>query len=248
MEALSVQALRIVRAFGDTEAAKVTTSVGPEQEYFLVDRDTYNKREDLIFAGRTLFGAPAPKGQELDDHYYGSIKERVSAYMHDLNEELWKLGVTAKTQHNEVAPAQHELAPIYNTTNIATDHNQLIMETMKKVALRHNLVCLLHEKPFAGINGSGKHNNWSMSTDTGINLLDLGTTPHQNKQFLLILSAIMKAVDEYAPLLRESAANPGNDHRLGADEAPPAIISMFLGEQLEDVLNQLCEKRGSDIQ
>ncbi len=242
MEAVSVQALRIVRAFGDTESTKITTSVGPEQEYFLVDQDTYNKREDLIFAGRTLFGAPAPKGQELDDHYYGSIKERVSAYMHDLNKELWKLGVTAKTQHNEVAPAQHELAPIYNTTNIATDHNQLIMETMKKVALRHNLVCLLHEKPFAGINGSGKHNNWSMSTDTGVNLLDPGTTPHQNKQFLLILSAIMKAVDEYAPLLRESAANPGNDHRLGANEAPPAIISMFLGEQLEDVLNQLCEK------
>ncbi|HAP19945.1 MAG TPA: glutamine synthetase type III [Lachnospiraceae bacterium] len=242
MEALSVQALRIVRAFGDTEAQKVTTSVGPEQEYFLVDRDTYNQREDLIFAGRTLFGAPAPKGQELDDHYFGSIKERVSSYMNDLNEELWKLGVTAKTQHNEVAPAQHELAPIYNTTNIATDHNQLIMETMKKVALRHNLVCLLHEKPFAGINGSGKHNNWSMSTDTGINLLDPGVTPHQNKQFLLILSAILKAVDEYAPLLRESAANPGNDHRLGANEAPPAIISIFLGEQLEDVLNQLCEK------
>ena len=242
MEALSVQALRIVRAFGDTEAQKVTTSVGPEQEYFLVDRDTYNQREDLIFAGRTLFGAPAPKGQELDDHYFGSIKERVSSYMNDLNEELWKLGVTAKTQHNEVAPAQHELAPIYNTTNIATDHNQLIMETMKKVALRHNLVCLLHEKPFAGINGSGKHNNWSMSTDTGVNLLDPGVTPHQNKQFLLILSAILKAVDEYAPLLRESAANPGNDHRLGANEAPPAIISIFLGEQLEDVLNQLCEK------
>ncbi len=242
MEALNVQALRIVRAFGDTEAQKVTTSVGPEQEYFLVDRDTYNQREDLIFAGRTLFGAPAPKGQELDDHYFGSIKERVSSYMNDLNEELWKLGVTAKTQHNEVAPAQHELAPIYNTTNIATDHNQLIMETMKKVALRHNLVCLLHEKPFAGINGSGKHNNWSMSTDTGVNLLDPGITPHQNKQFLLILSAILKAVDEYAPLLRESAANPGNDHRLGANEAPPAIISIFLGEQLEDVLNQLCEK------
>ena len=242
MEALSVQALRIVRAFGDTEAQKVTTSVGPEQEYFLVDRDTYNQREDLIFAGRTLFGAPAQKGQELDDHYFGSIKERVSSYMNDLNEELWKLGVTAKTQHNEVAPAQHELAPIYNTTNIATDHNQLIMETMKKVALRHNLVCLLHEKPFAGINGSGKHNNWSMSTDTGVNLLDPGVTPHQNKQFLLILSAILKAVDEYAPLLRESAANPGNDHRLGANEAPPAIISIFLGEQLEDVLNQLCEK------
>lgn len=242
MEALSVQALRIVRAFGDTEAQKVITSVGPEQEYFLVDRDTYNQREDLIFAGRTLFGAPAPKGQELDDHYFGSLKERVSSYMNDLNEELWKLGVTAKTQHNEVAPAQHELAPIYNTTNIATDHNQLIMETMKKVALRHNLVCLLHEKPFAGINGSGKHNNWSMSTDTGVNLLDPGVTPHQNKQFLLILSAILKAVDEYAPLLRESAANPGNDHRLGANEAPPAIISIFLGEQLEDVLNQLCEK------
>ena len=242
MEALNVQALRIVRAFGDTEAQKVTTSVGTEQEYFLVDRDTYNQREDLIFAGRTLFGAPAPKGQELDDHYFGSIKERVSEYMNDLNEELWKLGVTAKTQHNEVAPAQHELAPVYNTTNIATDHNQLVMETMKKVALRHNLVCLLHEKPFAGINGSGKHNNWSMSTDTGVNLLDPGTTPHQNKQFLLILSAVLKAVDEYAPLLRESAANPGNDHRLGANEAPPAIISIFLGEQLEDVLNQLCEK------
>ena len=237
-----MQALRVVRAFGDTEAQKVTTSVGPEQEYFLVDRDTYNQREDLIFAGRTLFGAPAPKGQELDDHYFGSIKERVSEYMNDLNEELWKLGVTAKTQHNEVAPAQHELAPVYNTTNIATDHNQLVMETMKKVALRHNLVCLLHEKPFAGINGSGKHNNWSMSTDTGVNLLDPGTTPHQNKQFLLILSAVLKAVDEYAPLLRESAANPGNDHRLGANEAPPAIISIFLGEQLEDVLNQLCEK------
>lgn len=242
MEALNVQALRIVRAFGDTESQKITTSVGPEQEYFLVDRDTYNQREDLIFAGRTLFGAPAPKGQELDDHYFGSIKERVSSYMNDLNEELWKLGVTAKTQHNEVAPAQHELAPIFNTTNIATDHNQLIMETMKKVALRHNLVCLLHEKPFAGINGSGKHNNWSMSTDTGVNLLDPGITPHQNKQFLLILSAILKAVDEYAPLLRESSANPGNDHRLGANEAPPAIISIFLGEQLEDVLNQLCEK------
>lgn len=242
MEALNIQALRIVRAFGDTEATRVTTSVGPEQEYFLVDRDTYTKREDLIFAGRTLFGAPAPKGQELDDHYFGSIKERVSSYMNDLNEELWKLGVTAKTQHNEVAPAQHELAPIYNTTNIATDHNQLVMETMKKVALRHDLVCLLHEKPFAGINGSGKHNNWSMSTDTGANLLDPGTTPHQNKQFLLILSAILKAVDEYAPLLRESAANPGNDHRLGANEAPPAIISIFLGEQLEDVLSQLSEK------
>ncbi len=242
MEALSTQALRIVRLFGDTTATKVTTSVGPEQEYFLVDKDTYDKRKDLIFAGRTLFGAPAPKGQELDDHYFGTIKERVFAYMTELNEELWKLGITAKTQHNEVAPAQHELAPIYNTTNIATDHNQLVMETMKKVALRHNLVCLLHEKPFAGINGSGKHNNWSMSTDTGVNLLEPGKTPHSNKQFLLVLAAILKAVDDYAPLLRMSAAIPGNDHRLGANEAPPAIISVFLGEQLEDVLSQLCEK------
>ncbi len=242
MEALSTQALRIVRLFGDTTATKITTSVGPEQEYFLVDKDTYNKRKDLIFTGRTLFGAPAPKGQELDDHYFGTIKERVFSYMTELNEELWKLGITAKTQHNEVAPAQHELAPIYNTTNIATDHNQLVMETMKKVALRHNLVCLLHEKPFAGINGSGKHNNWSMSTDTGKNLLEPGQTPHSNKQFLLVLAAILKAVDDYAPLLRMSAATPGNDHRLGANEAPPAIISVFLGEQLEDVLSQLCEK------
>lgn len=242
MEAIDKQAMRIVRLFGNTTATKVTTSVGAEQEYFLVDRDTYMKRKDLIFAGRTLFGAPAPKGQEMDDHYFGIIKERVAAYMSDLNEELWKLGVTAKTQHNEVAPAQHELAPVYATTNIATDHNQLVMEMMKKVALRHNLVCLLHEKPFDGVNGSGKHNNWSMITDTGINLLDPGKTPHENRQFLLVLSAILKAVDEYAPLLRESAANPGNDHRLGANEAPPAIISVFLGEQLEDVLNQLCEK------
>ncbi len=242
MEAVNVQALRLIRAFGDTDAKRVVTSVGPEQEYFLVDKPTYDQREDLFFTGRTLFGAPAPKGQELDDHYFGSIKERVSSYMHDLNIELWKLGITAKTQHNEVAPAQHELAPIYNTTNIATDHNQLIMETMKKVALRHDLVCLLHEKPFAGINGSGKHNNWSMATDTGINLLDPGVTPHQNKQFLLILAAIIKAVDDYAPLLRQSAATVGNDHRLGANEAPPAIISIFLGEQLQDVLEQLCEK------
>ena len=219
VEAVSTQALRLIRAFGDTEATDIITSVGPEQEYFL-----------------------APKGQELDDHYFGNLKERVSSYMHDLNEELWKLGVSAKTQHNEAAPAQHELAPIYNTTNIATDHNQLIMETMKKVALRHDLVCLLHEKPFAGINGSGKHNNWSLSTNLGENLLDPGITPHQNKRFLLILSAILKAVDEYAPLLRESAANPGNDHRLGGYEAPPAIVSVFLGEQLEDVLEQLCEK------
>ena len=209
---------------------------------FVAENGRVPERKDLIYAGRTLFGAMPPKGQELDDHYFGTIRQRIAAFMRDVNIELWKVGVSAKTQHNEVAPAQHELAPIYNTTNIATDHNQLIMETMKKVALRHNLVCLLHEKPFAGINGSGKHNNWSMSTDTGVNLLDPGVTPHQNKQFLLILSAILKAVDEYAPLLRESAANPGNDHRLGANEAPPAIISIFLGEQLEDVLNQLCEK------
>ena len=242
MEALSTQAMRIIKLFGDTTATKVVTSVGPEQEYFLVDKDTYDKRNDLIFTGRTLFGAPAPKGQELDDHYFGTIKERVLAYMTELNEELWKLGITAKTQHNEVAPAQHELAPIYDTTNIATDHNQLIMEIMKKVALRHNLVCLLHEKPFAGINGSGKHNNWSMSTDTGKNLLEPGDTPHSNKQFLLVLASILKAVDDYAPLLRMSAAIPGNDHRLGANEAPPAIISVFLGDQLEDVLSQLCEK------
>lgn len=242
MEALNTQALRIVRLFGDTTATKVITSVGAEQEYFLVDKDTYNKRKDLIFTGRTLFGAPAPKGQELDDHYFGTIKDRVFAYMTELNEELWKLGIPAKTQHNEVAPGQHELAPIYETTNIGTDHNQLVMETMKKVALRHNLVCLLHEKPFAGINGSGKHNNWSMSTDTGINLLEPGLTPHSNKQFLLILAAILKAADDYAPILRMSAAIPGNDHRLGANEAPPAIISVFLGDQLEDVFSQLCEK------
>ena len=242
MEAIDKQAMRIVRAFGNTTATKVTTSVGAEQEYFIVDRATYNKRKDLIFAGRTLFGAPAPKGQEMDDHYFGTLKERIAAYMADLNTELWKLGVTAKTQHNEVAPAQHELAPVYASTNIATDHNQLVMETMKKVALRHDLVCLLHEKPFDGVNGSGKHNNWSLTTDTGINLLDPGKTPHENRQFLLILAAILKAVDDYSPLLRESAANTGNDHRLGANEAPPAIISVFLGEQLEDVLNQLCEK------
>ena len=242
MEAVGTQALRIIRAFGDTEAKKVITSVGAEQEYFIVDKKDYDKRQDLIFAGRTLFGASAPKGQEMDDHYFGSIKERIHEYMSDLNEELWRLGIPAKTQHNEAAPAQHELAPVYDTTNIATDHNQLIMDTLKKVALRHGLVCLLHEKPFAGVNGSGKHNNWSLTTDTGINLLDPGITPHQNKQFLLILAAVLKAVDDYAPLLRQSAANPGNDHRLGAAEAPPAIISVFLGEQLEDVLHQLCEK------
>ncbi len=242
MEVLNKEAMRIVRLFGDNDAKKVNVSVGAEQEYFIVSRDAYLKRKDLIFAGRTLFGAPAPKGQELDDHYFGSIKERILAYMSDLNEELWKLGISAKTQHNEVAPAQHELAPIYDVVNVATDHNQLMMETMKKVALRQNLVCLLNEKPFEGVNGSGKHNNWSMTTDTGVNLLDPGKAPHENRRFLLILAAILKAVDEYAPLLREAAANPGNDHRLGANEAPPAIISVFLGEQLEDVLNQLCEK------
>ena len=241
MQALSQQALRIVRLFGNQTAAKVVPSVGPEQEYFLVDREKYLQREDLIFAGRTLFGAPAPKGQELEDHYFGTIRERVGAYMKDLNVELWKLGVTAKTQHNEAAPAQHELAPVYETANIAVDHNQLVMETMKKVAGRHGLTCLLHEKPFAGVNGSGKHNNWSLGTDNGVNLLDPGDTPNANIQFLLVLACIMKAVDTHADLLRQSAADVGNEHRLGADEAPPAIISIFLGEQLEDVVKQLVE-------
>ena len=241
MEAISEQALRIVRLFGNTEATKVVASVGPEQEYFLVDREKYLKREDLIFAGRTLFGAPAPKGQELEDHYFGTIRERVGSFMKDLNIELWKLGVTAKTQHNEVAPAQHELAPIYETANIAVDHNQLVMETMKKVAGRHGMTCLLHEKPFAGVNGSGKHNNWSLGTDNGVNLLDPGDTPNENIQFLLVLACILKAVDIHADLLRQSASDVGNDHRLGANEAPPAIISVFLGEQLEDVVRQLVE-------
>ncbi|MCH5260617.1 MAG: glutamine synthetase III [Lachnospiraceae bacterium] len=241
MEALSEQALRIVRLFGNTGATKVTASVGPEQEYFLVDKDLYMKRTDLMFAGRTLFGAPAPKGQEMEDHYFGVIRERVGAYMKDLNEELWKLGVTAKTQHNEVAPAQHELAPIYETANIAVDHNQLVMEAMKRVAIRHGMRCLLHEKPYAGVNGSGKHNNWSITTDNGVNLLDPGDTPNENIQFLLILACIMKAVDTHADLLRQSASDVGNDHRLGANEAPPAIISIFLGEQLEDVVTQLIE-------
>lgn len=241
MEAINQQALRIIRLFGNTTATKVIPSVGAEQEYFLVDRDKYLKRKDLIFAGRTLFGVPAPKGQEMEDHYFGTIRDRVGSFMKDLNIDLWKLGVTAKTQHNEAAPAQHELAPIYETANIAVDHNQLIMETMKKVANRHNLTCLLHEKPFAGVNGSGKHDNWSLCTDTGVNLLDPGKTPHENIQFLLIVACIMKAVDTHADLLRQSAADVGNDHRLGAGEAPPAIISMFLGEQLEDVVNQLVE-------
>ena len=239
MEAVSREALRIVRLFGNTEAKKVVPSVGPEQEYFLVDKQKYLQRKDLIFTGRTLFGAMPPKGQELDDHYFGSIRERIAAYMKDVNEELWKLGVSSKTQHNEVAPAQHELAPIYAQANVAVDHNQLIMETLKKIADRHGLHCLLHEKPFAGVNGSGKHNNWSLVTDNGVNLLEPGTTPHENIQFLLVLTCILRAVDRHADLLRESAADPGNDHRLGANEAPPAIISVFLGEQLEDVISQL---------
>ena len=239
MQAVNKEALRIVKLFGNTEAKKVTASVGPEQEYFLVDRDKYLKRKDLIFTGRTLFGAMPPKGQELEDHYFGSIREKVALYMKDVNEELWKLGVPAKTQHNEVAPAQHEIAPIYEQANIAVDHNQIIMETLKKVAERRGLMCLLHEKPFAGVNGSGKHNNWSLTTDNGINLLEPGKTPHDNTQFLLVLVAVLKAIDVHADLLRESAANVGNDHRLGANEAPPAIISVFLGEQLDDVINQL---------
>ncbi len=241
MEALSEQAMRIVRLFGNTTATKVVASVGPEQEYFLVDKKNYEKREDLIYAGRTMFGAPAPKGQEMEDHYFGVIKERVGAYMKDLNEELWKLGVTAKTQHNEVAPAQHELAPIYETANVAVDHNQLIMEAMKRVAYRHDLACLLHEKPYAGVNGSGKHDNWSITTDDGMNLLEPGDTPNENIQFLFVLACILKAVDTHADLLRQSASDVGNDHRLGANEAPPAIISVFLGEQLEDVVTQLIE-------
>lgn len=241
MEAISQQAVRIARLFGNKGAEKVEPSVGPEQEYFLVDREKYLKRPDLIYAGRTLFGAPAPKGQEMEDHYFGTIRERVGAYMKDLNIELWKLGVTSKTQHNEVAPAQHELATIYETANIAVDHNQLVMETMKKVAGRHGLTCLLHEKPFAGVNGSGKHNNWSLTTNNGVNLLDPGDTPNENIQFLLVLACIIKAVDIHGDLLRQSASDVGNDHRLGANEAPPAIISVFLGEQLEDVVKQLVE-------
>ncbi len=242
MEAINEQALRIVRLFGNTEATKVTPSVGAEQEYFLVDRAKYLQRKDLIYAGRTLFGAPAPKGQEMEDHYFGVIRQRIGAFMKDLNVELWKLGVTAKTQHNEVAPAQHELAPIFDVANIAVDRNQIVMETMKRVAQNHGMACLLHEKPFAGVNGSGKHNNWSLCTDNGVNLLDPGDTPNENIQFLLVLACIMKAVDTHADLLRQSASDVGNDHRLGANEAPPAIISIFLGDQLEDVVMQLVEK------
>ncbi len=239
MEALNRQALRILRLFGNSDVKRVTTSVGPEQEYFLIDKKMFDKRKDLVFTGRTLFGAKAPKGQEMEDHYFGAIKPRVAAYMAELNEELWKLGVLAKTEHNEVAPAQHELAPIYTTTNIATDHNQLTMEIMQKVALKHGLVCLLHEKPFAGVNGSGKHNNWSMTTDTGVNLLSPGDTPYENAQFLLFLCAVIKAVDDYQDLLRLSVATAGNDHRLGANEAPPAVISIFLGDELTAILEAI---------
>ncbi len=241
MEALNKQALRIVRLFGNTQATKVTASVGAEQEYFLVDQAKALQREDLIFTGRTLFGSPAPKGQEMDDHYFGVIRERVGAFMHDVNIELWKMGITSKTQHNEVAPAQHELAPIYESANVAVDHNQIVMETLKRVAGHHGLRCLLHEKPFEGVNGSGKHNNWSIVTDNGLNLLEPGISPNENIQFLLVLACILKAVDTHADLLRQSAANVGNDHRLGGMEAPPAIISVFLGEQLEDVVKQLVE-------
>lgn len=240
MEAIDKQAVRIFHLFGNTAVKRVIPSVGPEQEYFLVDREKYLQRKDLIYTGRTLFGAMPPKGQEMDDHYYGVIRERVGAFMKELNEELWKLGVAAKTQHNEVAPAQHELAAIYTKANLAVDHNQIVMETMKKVASRRGLACLLHEKPFQGVNGSGKHNNWSLTSDTGINMLEPGVTPHENIQFLLVLACIMKAVDVHADLLRQSAAVPGNDYRLGAQEAPPAIISIFVGEQIEDVIDQLC--------
>ena len=239
MDTLNKEAVKILRLLGNTEVKHINTTVGPEQEYFLVDKDLYNKRKDLIFCGRTLIGAPAPKGQEMEDHYFGTLKPRVSAYMHDLDEELWKLGIPAKTKHNEVAPAQHELAPVFDTTNVAVDHNQLTMEIMKKVAAKHNMVCLLHEKPFEGINGSGKHNNWSMSTDTGVNLLDPGKTPAENTQFLVFLVAVIKAVDDYADLLRISVSSAGNDHRLGANEAPPAVVSIFLGDELTEVLKAI---------
>ena len=239
MDTLNKEAVKVLRLLGNTEVKHINTTVGPEQEYFLVDKDLYNKRKDLIFCGRTLIGAPAPKGQEMEDHYFGTQKPRVSAYMHDLDEELWKLGIPAKTKHNEVAPAQHELAPVFDTTNVAVDHNQLTMEIMKKVAAKHNMVCLLHEKPFEGINGSGKHNNWSMSTDTGVNLLDPGKTPAENTQFLVFLVAVIKAVDDYADLLRISVASAGNDHRLGANEAPPAVVSIFLGDELTEVLKAI---------
>jgi glutamine synthetase len=238
MQVISDSSIKLLRLFGNTTATRVAPSVGAEQEYFLVEEAIFLKRKDLIYAGRTLFGAAAPKGQELDDHYFGTIRQRVAGFMKDVNEELWKAGVTSKTQHNEVAPAQHEIAPIYANANVAVDQNQVVMQTLKRIACRHDMKCLLHEKPFAGVNGSGKHNNWSLVTDKGENLLEPGSTPHENKQFLLVLACIIKAVDKYAGLLRESAADPGNDHRLGANEAPPAIISIFLGSQLEDIIDQ----------
>ena len=239
MEAISRQAVRVLRLFGNEDVTSVKTTVGSEQEYFLIEKELFDRRPDLVYTGRTLFGAKPPKGQELDDHYFGSIKPKVAEYMADLDEELWKLGIYSKTEHNEVAPAQHELAPIFSTTNIATDHNQLTMEVMQKVAKRHGLACLLHEKPFAGVNGSGKHNNWSISTNTGVNLLEPGDTPHENAQFLLFLVAVIKAVDDYQELLRVSVATAGNDHRLGANEAPPAVVSMFVGEELEGILEAI---------
>ena len=241
MEALNKEAVKMLHLLGNKEITSVSTTVGPEQEYFLVPKEFYEKRRDLIFTGRTLFGAPAPKGQEMEDHYFGALKPRIAAYMHELDEELWKLGIPAKTKHNEVAPAQHELAPVFDTANVAVDHNQLTMEIMKKTAEKHGLVCLLHEKPFDGINGSGKHNNWSMSTNTGINLLDPGKTPAENIQFLVFLMAVIKAVDDYADLMRVSAASAGNDHRLGGNEAPPAIVSIFIGDELESVLKSIEE-------
>lgn len=252
MDAVSKQALRVLRALGNTTSNRVTSTVGPEQEYFLVDRTLFSERLDLVAAGRTLFGAPAPKGQEMEDHYFGAIKDRVAEFMKELDLELWKMGISSKTKHNEVAPAQFEMAPIFSTTNIATDHNQLVMETMQKVALRHDLVCLLHEKPYAGINGSGKHNNWSLATDDGVNLLEPGTTPHENMQFLIMLAALVKAVDTHADLLRASIASPGQDHRLGANEAPPAIVSIFMGDELTDILEKLgkgekAESRGKSF-
>lgn len=247
MEAINKQALRVLKLFGNETVTSVKTTVGPEQEYFLIDKEVYEKRKDLIFTGRTLYGAKPPKGQELEDHYFGSIKPRISAFMHELDEELWKLGILAKTKHNEVAPAQHELAPIFTTTNIATDHNQLTMEIMKRIAQKHGLVCLLHEKPFAGVNGSGKHNNWSITTDTGINLLEPGDTPHENAQFLLFLCAVIKAVDDYQDLLRISVATAGNDHRLGANEAPPAVVSMFLGSELSEILDAIEKGTAYDV-
>ena len=246
MEVINTQALRILRLFGDIDTTRVNTTVGPEQEYFLIDEELYKQRKDLIYCGRTLFGAKPPKGQEMEDHYFGTIKPRVKAFMKDLNEELWKLGILAKTEHNEVAPAQHELAPIFTTTNIASDHNQLTMEMLKKVAQKHGMTCLLHEKPFAGVNGSGKHNNWSISTDTGINLLEPGESPKENAQFLLFLAAVIKAVDDYQDLLRVSVVGAGNDHRLGANEAPPAIVSMFVGDELQAILDSI--EKGTDFE